>query len=422
MQSLKRNMTKIFIRHVPFLFVVLSIFFSIVFVFPCIAESAKTPSKNLIIDRAVNVVRNGCFLIKDDQAVIASFNSEKLYIPASIWKIATASAALEILGPKYRFKTEFHQSSQGDLYIKGYGDPFLVSEEIDLIAAQLLLRLIIPIKNIYVDQSSFNLQEIAHGAGTTSNPYDAANFATSVNFNTVFIDISSSGKTSSAEKQTPTLPLMDELGHGLTPGKHRLNISDKITKVSRYVSELFHAKLFKNNENVKAEYQQIQTAPHDAKLIYTHYSSRNLLNIIEAMMLYSNNFIANQLFLTCGALKEGFPAEWQKSRVVLESYLINKVGISPNSFSVMEGSGLSRKNRITGNAMVKILDNFIPFANLLPLEDGVRIKSGTLTGVYSYAGFIQKNHKQLPFVIMLNQPNNKRDIILKYMIKALRLP
>ena len=95
-------------------------------------------------------------------------------------------------------------------------------------------------------------------------------------------------------------------------------------------------------------------------------------------MLYSNNFIANQLFLTIGARQAGLPATWEKGKRAMNSYFEDKFGLGQDQVYIQEGSGISRRNKITARAMITILQAFQPHANLLPLEKGRRIKSGTL--------------------------------------------
>ena len=79
-----------------------------------------------------------------------------------------------------------------------------------------------------------------------------------------------------------------------------------------------------------------------------------------------------------------------------------------------EGSGLSRQNSVTSQAMVQTLIAFKPFMQLMQEKKEATIKSGTLQGVYNYAGYLQDGK---PFVIMLNQQENTRDSILSRLQK-----
>ena len=89
------------------------------------------------------------------------------------------------------------------------------------------------IRNILLDDSLFDIAADPDGSGRGLNPYDAANSALAVNFNTVHIIVSPKGAVRSAEPQTPTLPLMKKMGKGLKPGAYRLNISSDKKKVCR---------------------------------------------------------------------------------------------------------------------------------------------------------------------------------------------
>ena len=79
------------------------------------------------------LVDNGGFVLSGNNHIVAEHNAEKLFIPASILKIATSLASLSILGPEYRFRTELYLTNNNDLYIKVSGDPYLTSEEVRLI-------------------------------------------------------------------------------------------------------------------------------------------------------------------------------------------------------------------------------------------------------------------------------------------------
>ena len=88
-------------------------------------------------DKLSRYVENGSVLVADDQAILYSLNAEKMLVPASILKLATALAALHYLGMNYHYKTEFYLSKENDLTVRGYGDPQLVSEELKAIAIKL---------------------------------------------------------------------------------------------------------------------------------------------------------------------------------------------------------------------------------------------------------------------------------------------
>ncbi|MDA8165249.1 MAG: D-alanyl-D-alanine carboxypeptidase, partial [Desulfobacteraceae bacterium] len=87
----------------------------------------------------------------------------------------------------------------------------------------------------------------------------------------------------------------------------------------------------------------------------------------------------------------------------------HRIGLADEQVRVEEGSGLSRRNRITPRAMLRLLTAFKPYAGLLPTKHGMLLKSGTLTGVYAYAGYLQGKDGLDEIVLILNQEQNNRD-------------
>jgi D-alanyl-D-alanine carboxypeptidase/D-alanyl-D-alanine-endopeptidase (penicillin-binding protein 4) len=135
--------------------------------------------------------------------------------------------------------------------------------------------------------------------------------------------------------------------------------------------------------------------------------------MLRACLKFSNNFIANQLFLFCGAQRFGAPATWEKARQAMTEVLLSTAGLDTQEVTVVEGSGLSRNNLITPAAMIILLEHFKPHASLLSKTDGTSLKSGTMTGVYGYAGYFSTGETLDPFVFLLNQDTNNRTQLLK---------
>jgi len=87
--------------------------------------------------KARNLITNGGFIVTRKHKILNQLKPQRLFIPASTWKIATASLAFHILGENFRFQTYFYQDDRGRLFIQGKGDPFLTSEEISRIIPNL---------------------------------------------------------------------------------------------------------------------------------------------------------------------------------------------------------------------------------------------------------------------------------------------
>ena len=359
-------------------------------------------------------MHNGSYAVADENgAIISSCNPDKSLVPASIIKIQTALAAFHILGRDFRFQTAFYTDQRNNLYIKGYGDPFLVSEEIVIILGKLRERGVTKINDIYVDNSSFSLSGQVPGREKSDNPYDSPVGAVGVNFNTINFKVDGHEKVVSAEPQTPTLPLMKVLGKGYQEGEYRINICRENcqpeVQSSRYAAQLFR-ELQRNMAIPGAGQLGNRKVPEDAELVYRHTNTKTLDEVVYSFLKYSNNYVANQVYLVCGAKKYGYPASWEKADRAVKEALADVLGVQAAGMIHMEeGAGLSRQNIITSQAMVQTLIAFKPFMQLMQEKKGANIKSGTLKGVYNYAGYLQDGK---PFVIMLNQQKNTRDAIL----------
>jgi len=102
-----------------------------------------------------------------DGSSLIKKNENQLLIPASLVKLAVAATAASTLGPQYTFPTEFY--SQGgirrgviqDLWVKGYGDPFFVTEELERLVEQFKKTNLREVQgNLYVDDTYFDQEDL----------------------------------------------------------------------------------------------------------------------------------------------------------------------------------------------------------------------------------------------------------------------
>ncbi len=370
-------------------------------------------------DNVLRLVKNGTVLaVSQKGEILFSHQPDKPFVPASTLKVPTALAALKILGPDYRFKTEFFTDLNHNLYIKGYGDPFLVSEELELIAKQLKQKGLKEVKNIILDASYFGPDVQVPGLAGSLNPYDAYNGALLANFNTIYIIKKANGEIQSAEPQTPITDITRALAKSAPVGKSRINVATHQKEAPLYVGYLLKEFLTQQGISTSGSVQQGMLSSQ-AKLILNHASSKNLQELLTLALKYSQNLVMNQLFLTLGAEKLGPPASLAKGREVLLNFLKSECKLS--QFNCEEGSGISRKNYITAYEMDKVLVQFFPYYKLLPLKDGMWVKTGTLTGVSSLVGYFQSNtHGWVRFVILLNQDSNHREAIAQLLFENLQ--
>jgi len=364
------------------------------------------------------LVTCGGYGVGSDRSPRLGHNLDRSFTPASILKIVTALAALEILGPDFRFATRFTVNTQGDLFIQGFGDPLLDSEEVLVIVKSLQALGLSQVHDLILDDSAFRLSAMGAGNDGTLNPYDAANGALAVNFNTINVQVMADGRVISAEPQTPTLPLMAEAGRHLAPGMQRINISQAKDRVPRYTGQLFQALLAKNGIQVQGAIRT-GTTPAGLAPLLVHRAREPLVEMVRAMLRYSSNYIANQLFLTVGASRYDYPADWPKARRAVQNFYKTRLPKVAPFLHLEEGSGLSRKNTVTPAAMLAVLEAFRPFADLLPEKNTQRIKTGTMEGVYSLAGYLTSENGLESFVIILNQRKNSREAVLERLKRGL---
>lgn len=329
-----------------------------------------------------------------------SLNADKLMVPASTLKIVTSAAALKTLGSNYRFKTEFRLSRKNDLYVIGYGDPFLISEELAYIVQQLKARGLTAVGNIFLDNLYFKKGLVLDGTERSLNPYDAYNGALCVNFNTIYVKITRQKKVFSAEPQTPLTELARKLAlESGARGKTRINLSKNPDICLEYAGELL--KVFLEQAGVKVQGRILPSGGgNPALLLYEHKARKPLDQLVTELFKYSNNFMTNQIFLAMGAERYGPPADEVKARRVVWDYLKSE-GIP--LFHMEEGSGLSRRTKLTAAQLTAVLHRFKPYRRLLVKDDNVLYKTGTLSDVKSMAGYIERpGAEPLTFVILLN--------------------
>lgn len=374
--------------------------------------------------RLAGLVSRGVVLVGDGERVLYRYPRAETgsFIPASILKYAVALTALDELGAGYRFRTEVYRDERGRLLVRGYGDPMLVSEQWRRLAQELAShpRLPRPVTGLVLDDSAFAEGITIPGSGNSLNPYDANAGALVSNFNTVNVEVLGDGTVRSAEPQTPLTPVARRVAGRLGGGVHRVNLSRWNGYSLPHTGQLLRALLQEQGVEVAPSVERGTVRDGD-RLLIVHRSSVALTDIIAAMMEYSSNFIANQLLLVTGMESRGEPATLSKGLSRVRDQLVNEVGIDPASFTMVEASGIGRANRITGEAMLSLLDAFAPWRGLLGhwRDTTVRMKSGTLQGVYSLAGYADAaDGKLLRIVIILNQPANTRERILRELLHA----
>ena len=377
------------IAHMPYK--ILSLL--ILFVYAPLTSASNAIAKLETLEKASLLVAN------QNAKAVYSRQAEQQLIPASTVKILTALIAMNAWGADHQFSTHFYFGPASSLlWIKGLGDPFLISEELDLIVQQLKDSGLTSISGIGVDETYFDSEIYFDGRGRSNNPYDAPANALAVNFNTVQINIKN-GDVMPGEKQTPITSMAVELSQGLPDGEHRINLKEA-NRSAEYFIEVLSAKL--RAAGISVDDAVIESKPADAKLLINYKNSHSVSDVVGAMLLYSNNFIANQLYLMLGAERYGQPATLYKAHQMVVEFIANK--FAWEDYVLVDGSGLSRKNRLSALQLVSLLDEFQDYRSLLPSQNPkIFAKSGTLKGISTYAGYLYREHSWWPFALMINQ-------------------
>ncbi|MFN2358853.1 MAG: D-alanyl-D-alanine carboxypeptidase/D-alanyl-D-alanine-endopeptidase, partial [Desulfotignum sp.] len=383
-----------------------------------------TAKDRAALDRAAEN-KNAGILVTDDQGhVLLSQNMDTPMVPASTLKILTSLAALTHFGPDFRFTTlAAHDPDTHTLYVKGHGDPLFVSEAILEFCRQVVEKTgITQIAKIVVDQSFFAADIHIPGTGRSLNPYDATTGALCANFNTIHFTRDNAAQTYvSAEPQTPLLDIFTETIQktGLQKGRILLDKQVRPLYPGLLMAHFFNTLgvavtgpveqgPFLGQQDQKNDAPQNPDADADADAakmdILTITSPYCLEQVVQKLLKHSNNFMANQVMLALGADRFGPPATLDKGAQVLQQFAAQHLGWE--KIRLVEGSGLSRKNRVTPAQMGKLLQAFMPHHSLLARTPTQYYKTGTLSGIRTRAGyFLGTDNRLYPFVILGSEVN-----------------
>ena len=338
-------------------------------------------------------------LVVDDKGnELIAQNADKPFAPASVTKIVTAWLAMEVLGGEYRFETKFYLDKNRVLYVRGGGDPFLVSEELAPLAKELVAAIgKKPITGIVLDASYYPSDLRIPGIEASQESYDALNSALAVNFNTIAA-VRKGNTVRSAEAQTPITPLAVSQFRARGPkGAGRISLAQDPALSLQYAGELIAAFIDKAGGSVKGKISN-GIVPQDLKPVYVH-KSRPLSKILTGLLIASNNYVANQVFLEIGGTLGG-QVSLEKSLKVANAMLAAN-GLDKD-IHLEEGSGISRDNHFTARGLAKVLTLFAPHAELLHGHDGGLNKTGTMSGISTLAGYADtSSHGRVRFVISL---------------------
>ena len=345
-----------------------------------------------------------------DPAPFIVVNGNKAMNPASVMKVVTTYAALEILGASYTWKTEIFTDApmniingklQGNLYVKGSGDPSLNVEELTKIIRDLRDLGIREIDgNLVFDRSAFLLAP--HNPAAFDNdpqrPYNVGANALLMNLQSQSFLLKASADNKSVDiiAKTPMHGVKINNQLSLTKGacgdfrdKIKVSVStqqsakgEKIIDfkggfASNCQEKMLHLSLFDantqteilwralwleiNGQEVNRQESNGKTAqafakiiegfvPPNAYLLATH-QSKPLPEVIRLLNKFSNNVMARQTFLSLAEVK---PASEEEAQQRVKTWLIGKK-IDVAEWALENGSGLSRTERVTAYGLGQLL-------------------------------------------------------------------
>ncbi|UCD90378.1 MAG: D-alanyl-D-alanine carboxypeptidase [Desulfobacterales bacterium] len=395
--------------------------FIILFPFFCTGNTAHLFAKELA-HLSTRIGRQDAVLLSDPKGRIIFAKNEGIpLVPASTLKIFTSLVALHYLGPEYKFKTEFYMDRDANLKIKGFGDPLLISEILLEVVDELSMRTDIDFKTIndlILDDSYFKSPVIIPGITSSYNPYDAPNGALCVNFNSVAFKRNKNDTYVSAEPQTPLLPFVLPRIHASSMHEGRIILSSNNNEITIYTGHLFSYFMKRKYAEFSGEIKTGTVQNKSDRLVLRYHSKYKLEQVVAKLLEHSNNFIANQLLIVAGAEQYGPPGTLEKGILAARSYAYDALKI--DQFKMSEGSGISRKNRMSAKTLHKILRAFLPYHSLMPRTGKQLYKTGTLHGVHTRAGYIEDAKGELySFVILVNTPGKPLEPIMDIILRTI---
>ncbi|MFS0673410.1 D-alanyl-D-alanine carboxypeptidase/D-alanyl-D-alanine-endopeptidase [Ornithinibacillus sp. 179-J 7C1 HS] len=406
------------------------------------------------------------------ELLFSYFGDHRLH-PASNMKILTSIAALETLGPDYRFSTEVLTDGtikggvlQGNLYLKGKGDPTLLKKDLDQLAADLKAKGIKKIKgNLIGDDTWYDDVRLSQDLNWSDEPfytgaqvsaltlspnedYDASTVIVEVypakevggkpivklTPHTDYVTIINNANTVSSD-HSRAISIEREHGsnhiviEGVIPVEGSMARSwVSIWEPTGYALDVFKKSLTENgimfigNSNATTG-----VTPTDANVLASK-QSMTLEELLVPFMKLSNNGHGETLTKEMGKVVHD-EGSWDKGLEVLKD-VVTQYGVNGNTILLRDGSGMSHKNVIPANELSQLLyavqdeawypafEHSLPVAgnserlvggtlryrmNNTPAANNVKAKTGSLTGVSSLSGYVTaKNGQKLIFSIMVN--------------------
>ncbi|MDY7226909.1 D-alanyl-D-alanine carboxypeptidase/D-alanyl-D-alanine endopeptidase [Hyalangium rubrum] len=427
-------------------------------------EALKTALLEVLQRSSLKAARVGIHMQSlDDGQVVFAQNADELLNPASNMKLVTAAAALGMLGPEYRFDTEFLVDPElpvdgkvKTLYVRGKGDPSITTERLYGITAELFHTGLREVQDIIIDDSWFDTERTPPGYDQeeSDRAYMAPTGAVSLNWNATAIylrpgELPGSKGVVEMEPASDFFVIENQLSTGsrrarrvsvtskpagdkqriivrgqLPPEQGALSVYKKIDNPPMYFGFTLKEMLKSRGIKVKGRVK-LGLSPSRAKILYVSQSDTFDI-ILKRLNKLSNNFVAETLLKAMGAEVKGAPGSFQKGIEVVEQFLERDVGIPRGTYVMKNGSGLNDTNRFSAAQLSRILYRMHANFPLAPEflsslgiagKDGtlkyrfegseavgrLRAKTGTLENVSALSGYVQAaGGEKFIFSMMVN--------------------
>jgi serine-type D-Ala-D-Ala carboxypeptidase/endopeptidase (penicillin-binding protein 4) len=411
--------------------------------------------------------------------VVFEKNAEIGLAPASTQKIITGAACYELLGRDFVYNTVMFTNGRiernvlnGDLFIKGSGDPTFGSWRYQATKKEAILNAIVSklrsldIKQVrgalYLDESSFSYQptpggwiwdDIGNYYGTGSRainwnenqydlvlkpgnkPGDTTRIITKGNGTSSFQlhNGIKTGKKGSGDNGYIYLAPYSQYGYttGTIPQQDKnFTISGSLPYPALSFAEEIESTLQKANISIKggtklyngSEGYSLRDVSAEHELLTFH--SPSLDSIIYWFFKKSINLYGEALIKTLALKKEGY-GDTEIGVDILRNFWKEK-GIEITELNIVDGSGLSPLNRVTTHAQVTVLQyakkqNWFPgFYDALPEYNKMKMKSGTINAVKGFCGYQHSaDGKDYIFSFLVNNYNGSAAAIVQKMYKVL---
>lgn len=390
-----------------------------------------------------------------------SHNADKSLNPASVMKLVTTHAALDLLTPAYRWKTEVYRDGNlengvlnGNLIIKGEGDPSFKAQEFWRLLMSLQQAGVKEIKgDLIFDKSHFAKNIGGHKIfdNETWRAYNAEPSAFLVNGRSSSFKFvaSDSNVNVSQEFELPEIQIINHMkfsnadcgewrsrfGYMVNQTEYASIVTfsgtfspqcgERYLELSVFDDEKYafytFKKLWRELGGVFNGGLKIQEVPLDAPKILEQ-TSDPLGYVVRDINKWSNNLMARQLLLTLAAEKIGLPATEAKGMLAIKAWLAQK-NLKFDELVVENGSGLSRIERISaqhlGQLLVSayhsaIMPEFMASFSVAGLdgtaqkrlngshiEGRAHLKTGSIDSVSTIAGYVLDSQNKRHVLVML---------------------